>query len=149
VFEGVVSLCCCRCGVFVGCAFPIFIVVAAHGLARRTNPNSSRAHAKLHELHVSKSTTRRRQRTDRQPPDRTTPPTATMGRMHSKGKGISASAIPYSRTPPAWLKTTPEQVVDQIGKLAKKGATPSQSKYTRAERSTKFRRTSHTNGNSR
>lgn len=26
----------------------------------------------------------------------------------------------------AWLKTTPEQVVDQICKLAKKGATPSQ-----------------------
>lgn len=49
-----------------------------------------------------------------------------MGRMHSHGKGISASAIPYSRTPPAWLKTTPDQVVDQICKLAKKGATPSQ-----------------------
>lgn len=48
------------------------------------------------------------------------------GRLHSNGKGISASAIPYSRTPPAWLKTTPEQVVDQICKLAKKGATPSQ-----------------------
>lgn len=49
-----------------------------------------------------------------------------MGRLHSNGKGISASAIPYSHTPPAWLKTTPEQVVDQICKLAKKGATPSQ-----------------------
>jgi hypothetical protein len=49
-----------------------------------------------------------------------------MGRLHSNGKGISASAIPYSRTPPSWLKTTPEQVVDQICKLAKKGATPSQ-----------------------
>ena len=49
-----------------------------------------------------------------------------MGRLHSKGKGISSSAIPYSRTPPAWLKTTPDQVVDQICKLAKKGATPSQ-----------------------
>lgn len=49
-----------------------------------------------------------------------------MGRLHSKGKGISSSAIPYSRTPPAWLKTTPEQVVDHICKLAKKGATPSQ-----------------------
>ena len=49
-----------------------------------------------------------------------------MGRLHSKGKGISSSAIPYSRTPPAWLKTTPEQVIDQICKLAKKGATPSQ-----------------------
>ena len=49
-----------------------------------------------------------------------------MGRLHSNGKGISASAIPYSRTPPSWLKVTPEQVVDQICKLAKKGATPSQ-----------------------
>ncbi|KAF7121712.1 hypothetical protein CNMCM5793_009264 [Aspergillus hiratsukae] len=49
-----------------------------------------------------------------------------MGRMHSKGKGISASAIPYSRSAPAWLKTTPDQVVDQICKLARKGATPSQ-----------------------
>jgi hypothetical protein len=46
--------------------------------------------------------------------------------MHSNGKGISSSAIPYSRTPPAWLKTSPEQVVEQICKLAKKGATPSQ-----------------------
>lgn len=49
-----------------------------------------------------------------------------MGRLHSKGKGIASSAIPYSRTPPAWLKTTPDQVVDQICKLARKGATPSQ-----------------------
>ena len=53
-------------------------------------------------------------------------PTFKMGRLHSKGKGISSSAIPYSRAPPAWLKTTPEQVVDQICKLARKGATPSQ-----------------------
>lgn len=49
-----------------------------------------------------------------------------MGRLHSKGKGISASAVPYSRSAPAWLKTTPEQVVEQICKLARKGATPSQ-----------------------
>ena len=49
-----------------------------------------------------------------------------MGRLHSKGKGISASALPYSRAPPAWLKTTPAQVEDQIIKLARKGATPSQ-----------------------
>jgi hypothetical protein len=53
-------------------------------------------------------------------------PSSTMGRLHSNGKGISASAVPYSRNPPAWLKTTPEQVVEQISKLAKKGATPSQ-----------------------
>jgi small subunit ribosomal protein S13e len=49
-----------------------------------------------------------------------------MGRMHSNGKGISASAIPYSRSVPTWFKSTPEQVVDNICKLAKKGATPSQ-----------------------
>merc|ERR1712187_591652 len=49
-----------------------------------------------------------------------------MGRLHIKGKGIASSTIPYSRTPPAWLKTTPEQVVEHICKLAKKGATPSQ-----------------------
>ena len=49
-----------------------------------------------------------------------------MGRMHSKGKGISKSALPYSRTPPSWLKTSPEEVVQQIVKLARKGVTPSQ-----------------------
>jgi hypothetical protein len=52
--------------------------------------------------------------------------TGTMGRMHSNGKGISAPATPYSRVAPAWLKTTPEQVVEQICRLAKRGATPSQ-----------------------
>lgn len=46
--------------------------------------------------------------------------------MHSKGKGISASAIPYSRSVPTWFKSTPDQVVDNICKLARKGATPSQ-----------------------
>lgn len=45
----------------------------------------------------------------------------TSSSLHSKGKGIASSAIPYSRTPPAWLKTTPDQVTDQICKLAKKG----------------------------
>lgn len=49
-----------------------------------------------------------------------------MGRMHSKGKGISASAIPYSRQPPSWVKATPDQVVEQIIKLARKGLSPSQ-----------------------
>lgn len=41
-------------------------------------------------------------------------------------KGISASAIPYKRTPPSWLKVTPEQVNEHVAKLAKKGLTPSQ-----------------------
>ena len=49
-----------------------------------------------------------------------------MGRLHSNGKGISKSAIPYSRTPPPWLKISPDQIVEQICRLAKKGATPSQ-----------------------
>jgi small subunit ribosomal protein S13e len=49
-----------------------------------------------------------------------------MGRMHSRGKGISQSALPYKRTPPSWLKITPSEVVDQVCKLAKKGLTPSQ-----------------------
>ncbi|KAF3523836.1 hypothetical protein F2Q69_00049596, partial [Brassica cretica] len=59
-----------------------------------------------------------------------------MGRLHSKGKGISASALPYKRSPPSWLKTTSQDVsfdrlsaleVDEsICKFAKKGLTPSQ-----------------------
>ena len=49
-----------------------------------------------------------------------------MGRMHSNGKGISGSAIPYRRRAPTWLKTTNDEVCDQISKLARKGLTPSQ-----------------------
>merc|ERR1711939_122987 len=58
--------------------------------------------------------------------DNRPPTTATMGRLHSKGKGISASAIPYSRSVPTWFKSTPETVVENTCKLARKGATPSQ-----------------------
>uniref|UniRef100_A0A1D1YN43 40S ribosomal protein S13 n=1 Tax=Anthurium amnicola TaxID=1678845 RepID=A0A1D1YN43_9ARAE len=49
-----------------------------------------------------------------------------MGRMHAPGKGISDSALPYRRSQPTWLKTTSEDVRDQIFKFAKKGMTPSQ-----------------------
>jgi small subunit ribosomal protein S13e len=49
-----------------------------------------------------------------------------MGRMHAPGKGISDSALPYRRTQPSWLKTTSEDVREQIFKFAKKGLTPSQ-----------------------
>lgn len=49
-----------------------------------------------------------------------------MGRMHSKGKGISKSALPYRRTPPSWLKANPTEVIEQICKFARKGMTPSQ-----------------------
>eukprot|EP01006_Ploeotia_vitrea_P036987 TRINITY_DN66079_c8_g1_i1.p1 TRINITY_DN66079_c8_g1~~TRINITY_DN66079_c8_g1_i1.p1 ORF type:complete len:173 (+),score=13.85 TRINITY_DN66079_c8_g1_i1:64-519(+) len=48
-----------------------------------------------------------------------------MGRMHSTGKGISKSAIPYRRTPPSWLKITTKEVIDYIVRLAKKGVRPS------------------------
>ena len=46
--------------------------------------------------------------------------------MHSGGKGISRSALPYKKTPPGWLKVTKEEVGDHVCKLAKKGLTPSQ-----------------------
>jgi small subunit ribosomal protein S13e len=49
-----------------------------------------------------------------------------MGRMHTGGKGMSDSALPYRRNPPSWLKTTADQVNEQVVKLAKKGLTPSQ-----------------------
>ncbi|KAI8337116.1 40S ribosomal protein S13 [Absidia repens] len=49
-----------------------------------------------------------------------------MGRMHTPGKGISSSALPYRRTPPSWVKTSPEEVVDMICKNAKKGLSPAQ-----------------------
>ncbi|MQL97507.1 hypothetical protein Taro_030197 [Colocasia esculenta] len=82
------------------------------------------------------------------------PPAAEMGRMHSRGKGISGSALPYKRTPASWLKISPPdvgalcrcsvvwlrscsfslvswvrgrwQVEENICKFAKKGLTPSQ-----------------------
>nr|BAD33098.1 putative 40S RIBOSOMAL PROTEIN S13 [Oryza sativa Japonica Group] len=49
-----------------------------------------------------------------------------MGRMHSRGKGISSSAIPYKRTPPSWVKTAAADVEEMIMKAAKKGQMPSQ-----------------------
>ncbi len=49
-----------------------------------------------------------------------------MGRMHSGGKGIAGSALPYKRSPPSWLKVTSSQVEDHVCKLAKRGLTPSQ-----------------------
>ncbi|KAJ8478277.1 hypothetical protein OPV22_022004 [Ensete ventricosum] len=49
-----------------------------------------------------------------------------MGRMHSRGKGISSSALPYKRTPPSWLKISAAEVEESICKFSKKGLTPSQ-----------------------
>ena len=46
--------------------------------------------------------------------------------MHTNGKGIASSALPYSRTPPAWLRIDAEDVEKNVCKLARKGLTPSQ-----------------------
>jgi len=46
--------------------------------------------------------------------------------MHTPGKGIARSALPYRRTPPSWCKIEPEKVKEEIAKSAKKGMTPSQ-----------------------
>mmetsp|Transcript_3310 Transcript_3310/g.6779 ORF Transcript_3310/g.6779 Transcript_3310/m.6779 type:complete len:152 (-) Transcript_3310:83-538(-) len=49
-----------------------------------------------------------------------------MGRMHTGGKGISKSSLPYKRSPASWVKTTADQVEEHVNKLAKRGLTPSQ-----------------------
>ncbi|XP_041475179.1 LOW QUALITY PROTEIN: 40S ribosomal protein S13-like [Lytechinus variegatus] len=49
-----------------------------------------------------------------------------MGRMHAPRKGISASALPYRRSVPTWLKLSSDDVKEHIQKMAKKGLTPSQ-----------------------
>lgn len=49
-----------------------------------------------------------------------------MGRMHTPGKGIARSSLPYRRTPPSWCKIEPPKVKEEIFKYAKKGFTPSQ-----------------------
>lgn len=40
--------------------------------------------------------------------------------------GQSDSALPYKRTAPRWLKTSPEQVKEQIFRMARKGKKPSE-----------------------
>ena len=49
-----------------------------------------------------------------------------MGRMYSKGKGIARRCLPYRKAPPSWVGISTNDLCDQIIKLAKKGATPSQ-----------------------
>lgn len=45
---------------------------------------------------------------------------------HDLTSFLAASALPYKRSPPKWVKATPTDVADQIFKLARKGMTPSQ-----------------------
>merc|ERR550514_449988 len=49
-----------------------------------------------------------------------------MGRMHSKGKGISRRCLPYRKAPPSWVHISAQDLTDQMIKLAKRGSTPSQ-----------------------
>jgi len=49
-----------------------------------------------------------------------------MGRMHSRGKGIATSALPYRRTPASWVKLSPQELNELVCKFARKGLTPSQ-----------------------
>merc|ERR1712084_48603 len=49
-----------------------------------------------------------------------------MGRMYSKGKGIARRCLPYRKAAPSWVQISTNDLVEQIIKLAKKGATPSQ-----------------------
>ena len=53
-------------------------------------------------------------------------PSFLMGRLHSPGKGISASTTPYRRTAPHWLQLSAENCVQLICDYAKKGVRPSQ-----------------------
>jgi len=48
-----------------------------------------------------------------------------MGRMHSGGKGISKSALPYRRSVPQWLKMSAEDIKEETYKMARQGLTPS------------------------
>ncbi len=41
--------------------------------------------------------------------------------MYGKGKGMSASTLPYKRTPASWVSLSAKEVEDQCCKLAKKG----------------------------
>ena len=49
-----------------------------------------------------------------------------MGRMHSKGKGISKRSLPYRKAPPSWVQISASDLTEQIVKMAKRGQTPSQ-----------------------
>lgn len=44
-----------------------------------------------------------------------------MGRMHSQGKGISGSTVPYIRESPKWLEANYDEIEKKIITYAKKG----------------------------
>ena len=46
--------------------------------------------------------------------------------MYSNGKGIARRCLPFRKSPPSWVQISTNDLVEQIIKLAKKGASPSQ-----------------------
>lgn len=48
-----------------------------------------------------------------------------MARIHARRRGKSGSKRPLSKTPPSWLKITPEEVEALVVKYAKEGYPPS------------------------
>mgnify|MGYP003706243375 CR=1 FL=1 len=49
-----------------------------------------------------------------------------MGRMYTKGKGISRRSLPYRKAPPSWVQISASDLTEQIVKMAKRGQSPSQ-----------------------
>ena len=49
-----------------------------------------------------------------------------MGRMYSKGHGISRRCLPYRKAPPSWVQISASDLTEQIVKMAKRGQSPSQ-----------------------
>ena len=49
-----------------------------------------------------------------------------MGRMHSKGHGISRRSLPYRKAPPSWVQISASDLTEQIVRMAKRGQSPSQ-----------------------
>jgi len=48
-----------------------------------------------------------------------------MGRMYTKGKGVSGSTLPYAKEKPSWVKKTAEQLESEMVAMARKGFCPS------------------------
>ncbi|KAG8099603.1 hypothetical protein GUJ93_ZPchr0013g35685 [Zizania palustris] len=46
--------------------------------------------------------------------------------MHSSGKGVSCSVVPYKRTAPGWVRTSASEVEETIVRAAERGHLPSQ-----------------------
>ena len=46
--------------------------------------------------------------------------------MHTPGKGMSGSALPFKRSAPSWLKVTSQEITDLIAKVRERSLLPPQ-----------------------